>query len=632
EAWRYAGSWSRLGTASDSTYGAAGWVGVGLRGTSGRLDDFGARTSGAVATSPDAPTNLQAAAGNASVSLSWNAPAFDGGSPVSAYRVYRGTSPNPTTALTPDLGVVTSFLDTGLTNGTTYYYKVSALNANGESPASNEASATPSGLVLPDEPLPTLDDFNRANENPLSDSGKWSNAVNGGVETGLNVNSNTLACAVSSTCTAWRNNAQYGPESEVWSRISTLPGNGNAIRLYARVQAPGTSGYDGYMLLYSQLSGTDQVVLFRITNSSLAAVLTVNQEFAAGDRLLLRATGSTLEAWRYAGSWSRLGTASDSTYGAAGWVGVGLRGTSGRLDDFGARTSGAVATSPDAPTNLQAAAGNASVSLSWNAPAFDGGSPITGYSVYRGTSAGTETFLANTGNTATTYTDSTAANGTTYYYKVSALNLPGEGGLSNEASATPVDLVLPVEPLPTLDNFDRANETPVSFGGRWGDGILGSGERSLKVVSNQLASTRSTTATAWWNNAQYGADCESWATIATLPGNGNAVRLYVRLQTPGTSAVDGYMLFYNQLSGTDQVVLLRITNGALTALSTVNREITAGSRLLLRATGTALESWVQDGAGWSQLGRVTDSTYVGAGYVGVGIRGKTGRLDDFGAR
>ena len=287
---------------------------------------------------------------------------------------------------------------------------------------------------------------------------------------------------------------------------------------------------------------------------------------------------------------------------------------------------------PGAPTGLSAAAGNAQVSLTWNAPAFDGGSPITGYKVYRSTSTGTETFLANTGSTATSYTDSSAANGTTYYYKVSAVNVPGESGLSNEAFATPTDLVLPVQPLPVLDAFNRANENPLSFAGLWGNGILGSGERSLKVVSNQLASDRSTTATAWWKGTQYGPDCESWATIATLPGNGNAVRLYVRLQTPGSSAVDGYMLLFNQLSGTDQVVLVRITNGALTALSTVNREIAAGSRLLLRANGTALESWVQQGSVWTRLSRVTDSTYGGAGYVGVGIRGKTGRLDDFGAR
>jgi hypothetical protein len=319
----------------------------------------------------------------------------------------------------------------------------------------------------------------------------------------------------------------------------------------------------------------------------------------------------------------------DSTYGGAGYVGVGLRGTTGRLDDFGARTPGAVATPPAAPTGLSAAAGDAQVVLNWSAPASNGGSPVSSYKVYRSTSANFELLLPTPTITGTTYTDTPASNGTTYFYKVSAVNGVGEGPLSGEAFATPT--APPVEPLPTLDGFNRADETPVSFGGLWGNGILGSGERSLKVVSNQLASDRSTTATAWWST-QYGADCESWATIATLPGNGNSVRLYVRLQTPGSSAVDGYMLLFNQLSGTDQVVLVRITNGALTALSTVNREIAAGSRLLLRANGTALESWVQQGSVWTRLSRVTDSTYGGAGYVGVGIRGKTGRLDDFGAR
>jgi len=150
---------------------------------------------------PGAPTALSALAGDTTVSLSWTPPTFDGGSPITGYRIYRGTSPNPTVALTPDLGVVTSFQDSGLSNGTTYYYKVSALNTNGEGPLSNQASATPSGIVSPSEPLPTLDDFNRANENPLSDVGRWTNGINGSVETGLNVTTNQLACSKTTTCT-----------------------------------------------------------------------------------------------------------------------------------------------------------------------------------------------------------------------------------------------------------------------------------------------------------------------------------------------------------------------------------------------------------------------------------------------
>ena len=104
------------------------------------------------------------------------------------------------------------------------------------------------------------------------------------------------------------------------------------------------------MLRTNQLAGTDEVFLERIDNGSLTRLLTLNHELAVGDTLLLRASGSTLEIWRNNGSsWSRLGSPADSTYTAPGFVGVGLRGTTGRLDDFGARTLGVAPPSAPAP-------------------------------------------------------------------------------------------------------------------------------------------------------------------------------------------------------------------------------------------------------------------------------------------
>jgi hypothetical protein len=94
------------------------------------------------------------------------------------------------------------------------------------------------------------------------------------------------------------------------------------------------------------------------------------------------------------------------------------------------------ATPPSDPTGLTATGGNNQVSLSWTAPASDGGAAITNYKVYRGGSSGNETFLADTGSNATSYLDVTAVNGNTYFYQVAAENSAGVGPRSNEASAS----------------------------------------------------------------------------------------------------------------------------------------------------------------------------------------------------
>jgi hypothetical protein len=90
-------------------------------------------------------------------------------------------------------------------------------------------------------------------------------------------------------------------------------------------------------------------------------------------------------------------------------------------------------TIPLAPTDLTATAGNAFVSLSWTAS-----TGATSYDVYRGTTSnGESTTAIATGITTAAYTDNSVTNGTTYYYKVAAVNGAGTSGLSNEASAKP---------------------------------------------------------------------------------------------------------------------------------------------------------------------------------------------------
>ena len=90
---------------------------------------------------------------------------------------------------------------------------------------------------------------------------------------------------------------------------------------------------------------------------------------------------------------------------------------------------------PAAPV-LTATAGLAVVNLSWTVP-FDGGSAITGYAIYRGTTIGGETLLT-TVVPGTAYPDASVVSGITYYYRVFATNADGDGASSNEVSATPL--------------------------------------------------------------------------------------------------------------------------------------------------------------------------------------------------
>jgi chitin-binding protein len=87
---------------------------------------------------PAAPGNLVATAGNAQVALTWNA-----SSGATSYNVKRSTTNGGPYANVQTGVTATSFTNTGLTNGTPYYYVVTALNASGEGPVSLQASATP---------------------------------------------------------------------------------------------------------------------------------------------------------------------------------------------------------------------------------------------------------------------------------------------------------------------------------------------------------------------------------------------------------------------------------------------------------------------------------------------------------
>ena len=99
-------------------------------------------------TVPSAPTGLTATAASSSgINLSWTAVTPPANCTITSYTVYRSTTSGFTPSSSNQVGTVTSgttFSDTGLTASTTYYYKIEAVDADGSSAASAQASATTS--------------------------------------------------------------------------------------------------------------------------------------------------------------------------------------------------------------------------------------------------------------------------------------------------------------------------------------------------------------------------------------------------------------------------------------------------------------------------------------------------------
>lgn len=393
---------------------------------------------------PTYPLGLTASPGDAQVTLNWNAPDWDGGSPITNYSVYRGAMSGGETLLVI-LGDVLFYEDSDVVNGQTYWYYVTARNVMDESVASNEVSATP--MTVPSAPINLTASSGNENvliewEAPLEDGGSpvqsyiiYRGLVSGGESPLLTVHGTTSFWdgGLTNGVTYWYHVTAVNAvgEGATSNEVSVTP-----ITL---AHAPGNltavAGQDNITLHWSapaQDGGSS------ITNYTLYRGTT------SGNGTLLMVLGNVTSY-------------QDLTVEPGVWYWYHVRAVNGAGESPASNeTWAAIVTPPGAPTNLTADVGNGTVWLTWVAPSYDGGSPITGYEVHRGNASGAEAYIATVN--VTEYADGGLTNGQEYFYLVKAVNDMGNSTASNEASAIPV-----AAPSAPLDLDASAGESNITL-------------------------------------------------------------------------------------------------------------------------------------------------------------------------
>ncbi len=410
-----------------------------------------ATASDAILLDQTAPSNgtLTATAGNAQVSLSWSGFA-DGGSGLAGtnrYKLVFSTGGTPASSCTSGtqllLGTATSFTHSGLTSGTTHYYRVCALDNAGNTSTGATASATPQAS---DTAAPTLSITSPTSGTTYST--RSSPLTLGG----------TASDTVGVTQVTWANDrggsgTASGTTSWTVSGIGLQSGT-NVLTVTAR-DAAGNTGTDTLTVTYTPLDTTAPTGTLTINGTTAAtnataATLNLSASDTVGVTGYYLSTSSTSPAAGAAGWVAVTATTSFSSnvaYTLSSWDGIKTiyawyKDGAGNMS---ARASDSIRLDRTPPSNgtLTATAGNAQVSLSWSGFA-DWGSGLAGTNRYKlvfstgGTPAssctsGTQLLLG----TATSFTHSGLTNGTTYYYRVCARDNAGNTSTGAAASRRP---------------------------------------------------------------------------------------------------------------------------------------------------------------------------------------------------
>ncbi|MBO9598805.1 MAG: fibronectin type III domain-containing protein, partial [Cohnella sp.] len=419
-------------------------------------------------STPGAPTITGVTVGNRTAAVSFDPPSYDGFSPITEYYVYAkqgGVTKRGGT------GTASPITVTGLTNGETYSFTVVAKNIRGESAESSALTGTP--------------------------------ATKPGAPADVTATGGILRATVSFTPPA-----SNGGSPITGYRITSIPANPLEDRIAVTVGPDATSAevnglwqgqsYHFNVVAINALGESAAAQTVSLTRTNTIPSMPINVSATAGDAKAFVSFGEPDN-----------GGQAITNYRVTAWAGAVAAGQSEGLtspievtglqngtaytftvEAFNrlggsppSNPSNAVtptaavvpSTVPDAPTNVTATAGDGTATVSFTAPANDGGSAITGYTV-TASPGGAQAQLGAGENTAQ-FTGLT--NGTTYTFTVAANNAVGASVPSDPSNAvTPTAPSLP--PTPTGPIFTSPPSNSYSVSVWWNGESLGTLEVNRK--------------------------------------------------------------------------------------------------------------------------------------------------------